>query len=266
MSDNGGVPAPQPTEERAGMAISTPIPTQQGGAVGRVIAITGPVVDVEFPAGSLPAIFNAIRLETAGEPVVCEVQQHLGNNWVRTVAMSTTDGLARGTEAIDLGAPISVPVGPQTLGRVFNVLGEPIDGKGPVEQRRALSHPSRRAVLRRAGHGDRGLRDRHQGHRPHLPLRQGRQDRRLRRRRRGQDRHHPGAHPQRRPGARRLLRLRRRGRALARGQRPHRRDGRVRGHGEDRHGLRPDERAARCPPARGPDRPDDGRVLPRRGP
>ena len=101
-------------------------------AVGRVIAITGPVVDVEFPAGRLPAILNAVRIET-DDPVTCEVQQHLGNNWVRTVAMSTTDGMSRGTEAVDLGGPISVPVGPETLGRVFNVLGEPIDGKGDVK-------------------------------------------------------------------------------------------------------------------------------------
>jgi F-type H+-transporting ATPase subunit beta len=117
------------------MAISTPTSTQEtsAGAVGRVIAITGPVVDVEFPAGSLPAIFNAIRIESATGTLICEVQQHLGNNWVRSVAMSTTDGLSRGTEAVDLGGPISVPVGPGTLGRVFNVLGEAIDGKGPVE-------------------------------------------------------------------------------------------------------------------------------------
>ena len=120
------------------MATSTAVkPDQAQGTVGRVIAITGPVVDVEFPAGQLPSIFNAVRLEADGRSVTCEVQQHLGNNWVRTVAMSTTDGLARGTEAVDLGEPISVPVGPETLGRVFNVLGEPIDDKGEVaaEQR-----------------------------------------------------------------------------------------------------------------------------------
>jgi F-type H+-transporting ATPase subunit beta len=105
------------------------------GVTGKVIAITGPVVDIEFPAGQLPAIYNAVRIERAGEggSLVGEVQQHLGNNWVRTVAMTTTDGLARGTAAVDLGGPISVPVGPATLGRVFNVLGEPIDGKGAVE-------------------------------------------------------------------------------------------------------------------------------------
>ena len=90
-------------------------------------------MDIEFPAGQLPAIFNAVVLERQRRDLTCEVQQHLGNNWVRAVAMTTTDGLARGTEAVDTGAPISVPVGPTTLGRVFNVLGEPIDGKGPVE-------------------------------------------------------------------------------------------------------------------------------------
>ncbi len=98
-------------------------------ATGRVIAITGPVVDIEFPAGHLPGIFNAVEIQREGDPLTCEVQQHLGNNWVRTVAMTSTDGLARGTEAKDTGAPISVPVGPLTLGRVFNVLGQPIDEK-----------------------------------------------------------------------------------------------------------------------------------------
>jgi F-type H+-transporting ATPase subunit beta len=102
-------------------------------SVGRVIAITGPVVDIEFPAGKQPAIYNAVVLHSPSGDITCEVQQHLGNNWVRTVAMTATDGLARGIEAIDTGAPISVPVGPNTLGRVFNVLGQPIDGLGPVE-------------------------------------------------------------------------------------------------------------------------------------
>src|SRR4051794_31717347 len=109
------------------MAVAAP-------AAGRVIAITGPVVDIEFPAGQLPAIFNAVEIDRGdGDTLTSEVQQHLGNNWVRAVAMTTTDGLARGTTAVDTGAPISVPVGPSTLGRVFNVLGQPIDGKGPVD-------------------------------------------------------------------------------------------------------------------------------------
>jgi F-type H+-transporting ATPase subunit beta len=124
-------------------------------ATGKVIQITGPVIDVEFPAGELPAIYNALTIKrpAAGQDefegrgdaaggtgvrrdadlVVAEVQNHLGNNWVRTVAMSTTDGLARGLEAVDTGAPITVPVGEPTLGRVFDVLGQPIDGKGAVK-------------------------------------------------------------------------------------------------------------------------------------
>ncbi len=104
-------------------------------ATGRVIQITGPVVDIAFPAGQLPSIFNAVEIEREGQDwLVCEVQQHLGNNWVRSVAMTTTDGLARGTAARDTGGPISVPVGEVTLGRVFDVLGKPIDGKGPVDE------------------------------------------------------------------------------------------------------------------------------------
>jgi F-type H+-transporting ATPase subunit beta len=103
------------------------------GAVGTVVQITGPVVDIEFPARQLPAIYNAVRVERADGSLVVEVQQHLGNNRVRTVAMTTTDGLARGSKATDLGAPISVPVGEGTLGRVFNVLGEPIDQAGDVK-------------------------------------------------------------------------------------------------------------------------------------
>src|SRR6185369_13206608 len=102
-------------------------------SVGQVIQITGPVVDIEFPAGELPAILNAVEIDREGQdPLVCEVAQHLGNNWVRSVAMTTTDGLARGTRAVDTGGPITVPVGEATLGRVFDVLGKPIDLKGPV--------------------------------------------------------------------------------------------------------------------------------------
>ncbi|MBG9787719.1 MULTISPECIES: F0F1 ATP synthase subunit beta [Brevibacillus] len=103
-------------------------------AKGRVVQVMGPVVDIEFDHGHLPAIYNAINIsykaQSSGErdiDLVCEVALHLGDNLVRTVAMSSTDGLIRGIEAIDSGAPISVPVGEVTLGRVFNVLGEPID-------------------------------------------------------------------------------------------------------------------------------------------
>ena len=100
---------------------------------GRVVQILGGVVDVEFPAGQLPEVYEAIEVPREGQStLVLEVQKHLGGNWVRTVAMDTTDGLQRGRPAFTTGAPIKVPVGPETLGRVFNVLGQPIDNKGPV--------------------------------------------------------------------------------------------------------------------------------------
>ena len=102
-------------------------------AKGKVVQIIGTVVDVEFPPEELPAIYNAVEIEMAGGKVVGEVQQHLGNNWVRCLAMGSTDGLGRGAEAVDTGQPISVPVGPATLGRLFNIVGEPIDRLGEVE-------------------------------------------------------------------------------------------------------------------------------------
>ena len=222
---------------------------------GRVIQITGPVVDIEFPAGHLPAIFNAVEIIREGQlPLVCEVQQHLGNNWVRAVAMTTTDGLARGTEVRDTGAAITVPVGEVTLGRVFDVLGRAIDGKGDVSAEKSLPDPPRPARVRGPDDRGRGLRDRPQGHRPHLPVQEGRQDRDLRRRRRRQDRHHPGADQQRRDQALGRVGVRGRGRALARGQRPHQGDDRVGRHQEHGVRVRPDERAARRPPAGRPDR------------
>ncbi|WP_206830652.1 F0F1 ATP synthase subunit beta [Alicyclobacillus fructus] len=103
---------------------------------GYVVQVMGPVVDVRFPEGQLPAINNALRIDYEGElPVhlTLEVALHLGDNVVRTIAMSSTDGLVRGVEVVDTGQPISMPVGPGTLGRIFNVLGETIDEKGPVE-------------------------------------------------------------------------------------------------------------------------------------
>jgi len=91
-------------------------------ATGRIVQIQGVVVDVEFPPGQLPDIYNALIVERPeGGRLVLEVQQHLGNDWVRAVAMSTTDGLKRGVPVIDTGEPIKVPVGPATLGRIFNL-------------------------------------------------------------------------------------------------------------------------------------------------
>ena len=106
---------------------------------GAITQILGAVVDVRFE-GKLPAILNAIECENHGKRLVLEVAQHLGENIVRTIAMDTTDGLVRGTPVIDTGAPISVPVGPETLGRIVNVIGDPVDERGPVitKARRAI--------------------------------------------------------------------------------------------------------------------------------
>lgn len=104
-----------------------------GRAQGHVVQILGGVVDVEFPPEQLPEIYEAVEVPRDNQsPLILEVEKHLGNNWVRTVAMDATDGLQRGRPAYGSGAPIQVPVGAATLGRIFNVLGEPIDGKGPV--------------------------------------------------------------------------------------------------------------------------------------
>ncbi|HUI87710.1 MAG TPA: F0F1 ATP synthase subunit beta [Anaerolineales bacterium] len=110
---------------------------------GRVVQILGGVVDVEFPAGQIPELFEAIEVERAGKaPLILEVQKHLGDNWVRTVAMDATDGLQRGVAATATGAPILVPVGQTTLGRIFNVLGRPVDNKGDVQA--AIHYPIHR--------------------------------------------------------------------------------------------------------------------------
>ena len=100
--------------------------------VGKVTQITGAVVDVRFE-GVLPNILNALELDNDGTPLILEVAQHLGESTVRTIAMDTTDGLVRGQEVIDLGEPISVPVGSEVLGRILNVIGAPVDERGPVE-------------------------------------------------------------------------------------------------------------------------------------
>ena len=121
-------------------------------STGKIVQITGAVIDVEFPPDQLPEIYNALEIDTTGTlaeaasggKLVCEVQQHLGNDWVRAVAMTSTDGLKRGMPAVDTGQPISVPVGDGTLGRVFNVVGQPIDQKGDVAatERRSIHQPS----------------------------------------------------------------------------------------------------------------------------
>jgi F-type H+-transporting ATPase subunit beta len=119
------------------------VATAEKTNIGKITQIIGPVIDAEFASGHLPRIYNALKIQgtnPAGQnvSVTCEVQQLLGDNQVRAVAMSTTDGLVRGMQVVDTGAPISVPVGKTTLGRIFNVLGEPVDEKGPVNNEESL--------------------------------------------------------------------------------------------------------------------------------
>ncbi len=104
------------------------------GTKGKVVQVIGTVLDVEFPPEELPEVYNAVEIDAGDKRrLIAEVQQHLGNNWVRCLAMDSTDGLRRGAEALDTGEPITVPVGRACLGRLFNVLGQPIDGLGEVK-------------------------------------------------------------------------------------------------------------------------------------
>ncbi len=129
--------------------------------VGRVVQISGPAVDCQFPEGQIPEVHTAIRITSEGydvpEPIdiVCECEQHIGEGRIRTIAMQATEGLVRGMKAISLGGPISVPVGKETLGRVKNVLGQPVDEMGlrstlrsviPSIVRRLRSKTSRRGL------------------------------------------------------------------------------------------------------------------------
>jgi F-type H+/Na+-transporting ATPase subunit beta len=102
-------------------------------AKGKVVQVIGTVVDIEFPPGQLPALFNAIEIQTAQGKITLEAEAHLPNDWIRCVSLSPTEGLQRGVEAVDTGAAVSVPVGQATLGRLFNVLGEPLDNLGKVD-------------------------------------------------------------------------------------------------------------------------------------
>ena len=102
-------------------------------AKGKVVQVIGTVIDMEFPPGELPAINNGIVISQDGTEIIVEAQQHIGNNWVRGIALAATEGLQRGAEAVDMGTPITVPVGKETLGRLFNVFGEPLDNIGEVK-------------------------------------------------------------------------------------------------------------------------------------
>ena len=105
-------------------------------AIGKISQVIGAVVDVEFD-GNLPEIHNALEVDNNGQRLVLEVAQHLGESSVRTIAMDSTEGLVRGADAVDTGAPITVPVGPETLGRILNVIGEPVD-EGERERPRGI--------------------------------------------------------------------------------------------------------------------------------
>ncbi len=119
---------------------------------GHVKQVIGPTVDLEFDPEQLPAILNAIHIvdEAKGIDLITEVAQHIGNNVVRTIAMDSTDGLVRGMKGRDTGLPIAVPVGQQCLGRLFNLLGKPIDGKGPVPEPQKTDADPRLAAQPRA--------------------------------------------------------------------------------------------------------------------
>ncbi|MCD8337024.1 MAG: F0F1 ATP synthase subunit beta [Lachnospiraceae bacterium] len=107
--------------------------------IGEVVQVIGPVLDIRYPQDQLPALLNAIEIDNNGKKLIAEVAQEIGDNTVRCIAMSSTDGLVRGTKAVDTGAPISVPVGEECLGRVLNLLGEPVDEMPPVETKERWS-------------------------------------------------------------------------------------------------------------------------------
>ena len=110
---------------------------KSGNLIGSISQVIGAVVDIEFE-GDLPSILNALEVDNDGNKLILEVAQHLGENEVRTIAMDTTDGLVRGMKVTDTGSPITVPVGPETLGRILNVVGDPVDDGKPVKSKQAL--------------------------------------------------------------------------------------------------------------------------------
>ena len=112
--------------------------------IGKVVQVTGPVLDIRFKEGELPALLNAIEIDVNGHRLVAEVAQQIGDDVVRCIAMNSTDGLVRGADAVDTGSPITVPVGEACLGRVFNLLGEPVDEKPApeTEERWAIHRPA----------------------------------------------------------------------------------------------------------------------------
>ena len=172
--------------------------------IGEVVQVTGPVLDIRFPEGELPALLNAIEIDNHGEKLVVEVAQQTGDNMVRCIAMKSTDGLVRGTKAVDTGGPIAVPVGEECLGRVFNLLGETVDNKpAPETAEKWPIHRDPRPMRNRfrqrrsSKPESRSLTD--------LPVCQGRKNRSVRWCRRWKNSPYHGADPQRGNGTRRTF-------------------------------------------------------------
>ena len=182
---------------------------------GKIIQVMGPVVDVEFEDENLPAIRDALEVLNGDKKSVMEVAQHIGNNTVRCIMLASSEGLHRDMEVTATGAGIKTPVGEQTLGRLFNVLGEAIDGgaQPDTEEKWEIHREPPGAEPCRGN-----PRDRYQGHRPPCPICKGWKNRTLRRSRSRKNSPHPGAHQQYRNRARRLLNLYRSRRAFQRGK------------------------------------------------
>lgn len=143
-------------------------------ATGKIVQVIGAVVDVEFPQDAVPRVYDALEVQNGNESLVLEVQQQLGGGIVRTIAMGSSDGLRRGLEVKDLEHPIEVPVGKATLGRIMNVLGQPIDMKGDIGEEERWGYPPRSTFLRRAVQLSGTAGNRHQSYRPDVSVREGR--------------------------------------------------------------------------------------------
>ncbi len=227
--------------------------------IGTVTQIIGPVLDIKFPDGHLPGLLNAITVENGADTITLEVAQHIGDDVVRCIAMSSTDGLVRGAKAVDTGSPITVPVGDQCLGRIFNLLGDPVDNlPAPEAQERWPIHRQPPAydeqestteiletgikvvdlIAPYAKGGKIGLFGGAGVGKTVLIMELINNI----------AKQHGGIH--------------RRGRAHPRGQRPVQRDEGERRAFQNGAGVRPDERAAGSAYARGPFGPDDGRIFP----
>jgi F-type H+-transporting ATPase subunit beta len=250
--------------------------TSNGVVVGKVVQVAGPAVDCEFPEGQIPVIYTAIRITSEGfdvpDPIdiICEAQQHIGEGRVRTIALQPTEGLVRGMQAISLGRPVEVPVGPETLGRVLNVIGQPVDEMGPVNAKKTypIHRPAPPSMSsRRVSKCSRPASRSSICIEPYL---RGGKIGSVRRRGRGQDRHHSGTDQQPGDEARRRFGVRRRGRAHQGRQRSL---ARIQESGVIDPTITPNLSApliygqmTEPPGARlrvGPDRPNGGRVFPR---